>query len=65
MSNRRYHLFLSGRREERALRHRLDRVRRAGGAPQPDEPIELAPERVCLRTGEVLDRRARVRRPRT
>jgi hypothetical protein len=65
MSNRRYHLFLSGRREERALRDRLDRVRRAGGAPQPDEPIELAPERVCLRTGEVLDRRVRVRRPRT
>jgi hypothetical protein len=65
MSDRRYHLILSGRREERALRRRLDRVQHAGGAPQPDEPIELAPERVCLRTGQVLDRRARVRRPRT
>jgi hypothetical protein len=60
----RYRLHLLARREERVLRRRMARLL-ATGAPEPDEPIELAPERVCPRTGELLDRRRVVRRPPT
>jgi len=63
VGDRRYRLHLFARREERALARRMERLR--GGAPQQDEPIELASERVCPRTGELLDRRRVVRRPPT
>jgi len=62
MSDRRYRENLLGRRDERTLRRRLASLFTAGTAPQPDDPIELAPERVCVQSGELLDRRRRVRR---
>jgi hypothetical protein len=61
MADRRYRQSHLDRREERALRQRWARLLAAGGAPLPDPPIELAPERVCVQTGALLDRRGRVR----
>jgi hypothetical protein len=68
MSDWRYVLHLRRRADERALRRRLARLFASvgdGAAPEPDDPIELASERVCVHSGRLLDRRRRVRRPPT
>jgi hypothetical protein len=66
MSDRRHVSALRDRRDERTLHRRLARLfERGGGAPEPDDPIELASERVCVNSGRLLDRRGAVRRPPT
>lgn len=65
MSGSGYATHLRVRREERTLRRRLARLFARGGAPEPDDPIELASERVCVHSGRLLDRRDAVRRPPT
>jgi hypothetical protein len=50
------------RRDEPAARTRRARIAPPGSAPVLDDPIELAPERVCVRTGRLLDRTAPARR---
>ncbi len=65
MSDQRYVFHLRGRRDERTLHRRLARLLAAGGTPEPDDPIELASERVCVQSGRLIDRRASVRRPPT
>jgi hypothetical protein len=65
MSDRRYVSHLRDRRDERTLHRRLARLFERGGAPEPDDPIELASERVCVNSGRLLDRRGAVRRPPT
>jgi len=65
MSERAYASHLRARREERTLRRRLASLFARGAAPEPDDPIELASERVCVHSGRLLDRRDAVRRPPT
>ncbi|HTE55569.1 MAG TPA: hypothetical protein VK698_32165 [Kofleriaceae bacterium] len=62
MAERGYRQFLRRRREERAYRRRWERLVAAGIAPVLDDPMELAPEQICVNTGELLDRRAASRR---
>ena len=65
MTDRRHVFHLRDRREERTLHRRLARLVERGAAPEPDDPIELASERVCVNSGRLLDRRGAVRRPPT